>query len=181
MLIGYARVSTIQQNLDRQTAALAGAGCKKIFIEKASGKSLKGRPELDRAIDALGPDDVFVVAEWDRATRSMMDGINIIQRIAAKGAALKALDKNYLDLTTAIGRGVLSLLSSIAEDERERIVRRAGEGRVQAKNRGVKFGPKFKLNAEQKENARQMLGEGKSTRFVAGLLGVSAPTISRLR
>lgn len=181
MLIGYARVSTIKQNLDRQLVALKDAGCEKIFSEKVSGKSLRGRPKLEAAIAMLQEGDVLVVAEWDRATRSMHDGMSIIQRIAVKKAAIKALDKTYLDLTTAIGQGILSLLSSFAQDERERIVRRATEGRAQAKEKGVKFGPKFKLDATQKERALQLIAEGKSLRYIGGLLGVSAPTISRLR
>ncbi|UWP97043.1 recombinase family protein (plasmid) [Aliiroseovarius crassostreae] len=86
MLIGYARVSSRGQSLERQISALNAASVDKIFREKVSGKSVKGRPQLDRAIDALGAGDVFVIAEWDRATRSMIDGINIIQRIAECGA-----------------------------------------------------------------------------------------------
>jgi DNA invertase Pin-like site-specific DNA recombinase len=74
-LIGYARVSTAQQSLSRQLGALRAARCKTIFAERASGKDVKGRPELERAIDELGAGDVLVLAEWDRATRSMMDGI----------------------------------------------------------------------------------------------------------
>ncbi|MEL6113567.1 MAG: recombinase family protein, partial [Pseudomonadota bacterium] len=73
--IGYARVSTIDQNLERQLGTLRAAGCDKVFREKASGASLKGRPQLEKAIDALGTDDVLVIAEWDRATRSMDDGL----------------------------------------------------------------------------------------------------------
>jgi NAD(P)-dependent dehydrogenase (short-subunit alcohol dehydrogenase family) len=77
--IGYARVSTVHQNLDRQLGALRAARCKTIFAEKASGKDTKGRPELERAIDQLGAGDVLVLAEWDRATRSMMDGVTILR------------------------------------------------------------------------------------------------------
>ena len=104
-LIGYARVSTIHQHLDRQLGALRAAGC--IFAEKASGKAVKGRPELERAIGELGTNDVLVLAEWDRATRSMMDGITIMQRVHARGAAIKVLDKPHLDLTTKVGQGFL--------------------------------------------------------------------------
>src|SRR5438270_187571 len=82
-LIGYARVSTVHQNLDRQLGALRAAKCKTVFQEKASGKDVKGRPELERAIDELGAGNVLVLAEWDRATRSMMDGIAIMQRVHA--------------------------------------------------------------------------------------------------
>ena len=93
MLVGYARVSAIHQNLDRQLALLRAAGCKRVFKEKESGREGVRRPELERAIETLGPGDVLVLAEWDRATRSMMDGIRIIERVAARGAMLKALDR----------------------------------------------------------------------------------------
>ena len=122
MKIGYARVSTPTQNLDRQIAALRSAGCGTIYREKQTGKAMRDRPQLEKAIDALGNDDVLVVAEWDRATRSMMDGIRIMQRVAERKAAILVLDKPHLDLTTAIGRGFLALLSGMAEDERERII-----------------------------------------------------------
>jgi predicted site-specific integrase-resolvase len=118
--IGYARVSAPHQNLDRQIAALREQRCDQIFREKASGKDVKNRPQLEKAIDALGTGDVLVLAEWDRATRSMLDGVNIIERIHARGALLKVLDKPYLDLTTAIGRGFIAFLSAMAEDERQR-------------------------------------------------------------
>ncbi len=105
MLIGYARVSTQAQSLDRQIGALNGAGVDRIFREKATAKTVKGRPQLEKAIDALGTDDVLVIAEWDRATRSMMDGITIIQRVADRGATVKVLDKPWLDLTSPMGKG----------------------------------------------------------------------------
>jgi Resolvase, N terminal domain len=76
-----------------------------VYRERASGKATKDRPQLEKAIDALGTGDVLVVAEWDRATRSMMDGVHIIERIHARSAMIKVLDKPHLDLTTPIGRG----------------------------------------------------------------------------
>jgi DNA invertase Pin-like site-specific DNA recombinase len=86
---------------------------------------VKGRPELERAIDELGANDVLVLA-----TRSMMDGITIMQRVHARGAAIKVLDKPHLDLTTKIGQGFLAFLSALAEDERERSHKRASDGRL---------------------------------------------------
>ena len=127
--IGYARVSTQEQNLARQIAALRAEGCDRIYREKASGKSTRNRPELEKAIDMLGTRDVLVLAEWDRATRSLMDGIEIMRRIHERGALVKVLDKPGLDLTTPTGRGILALLSGLAEEDRERIMRRANEGR----------------------------------------------------
>jgi DNA invertase Pin-like site-specific DNA recombinase len=84
--IGYARVSTPGQHLDRQIGALRAERCDEIFREKASAKDIRNRPQLEKAIDELGTGDVLVVAEWDRATRSMMDGVHIIERINKRGA-----------------------------------------------------------------------------------------------
>lgn len=80
----------------------------------------------------------------------MMEGITIIQRIVDRGASVKVPDKPWLDLTTSTGRGVLAFLAALAEDERDRITRRANEGRDAPKARGVKFGPKPKLTGHQK-------------------------------
>jgi DNA invertase Pin-like site-specific DNA recombinase len=179
MHIGYARVSSTQQNLDRQLGALRAQGCDKIFAEKASGKSMKGRPQLEKAIDALGTGDVLVLAEWDRATRSMMDGITIMQRVHARGAAVKVLDKPHLDLTTPIGRGFLAFLSALAEDERERIHKRASEGRRAARARGVHMGRKPKLTAHQRQVARERMGKGESARSIALEWSVAHSTVAR--
>lgn len=180
MLIGYARVSSPGQSLDRQIAALRDAGCRIIFKDTGSGGSLKGRPHLEKAIDQLGSEHILVVAEWDRATRSMTDGIDIMQRIAARGAAIKVLDKPHLDLTTPLGRGFLAFLSALAEDERDRILKRATDGRSAAKKRGVKFGRKPKLTDHQVKLARKRLAKGDSCRAIARDLNVSHSTISRL-
>lgn len=180
MKIGYARVSTSGQNLDRQLGALRAERCDQVFREKASAKSLRERPELVKAIDALGTGDVLVLAEWDRVTRSMLDGITIMQRVAVRGAAVKVLDKPFLDLTTTMGKGFLAFLSALAEDERERITKRAHDGRTAAKARGAVFGPKPKLTPHQRQEALRMRDEGKSLKEVAAVFNVSRSTISRL-
>jgi DNA invertase Pin-like site-specific DNA recombinase len=97
----------------------------------------------------LGTGDILVVAEWDRATSSMLDGVALIERINAKGALLKVLDRAHLDLTTPIGRGFIAFLSAMAEDARQRIVGRANRGRQAARVRGVKFGPQTQLRTAQ--------------------------------
>jgi DNA invertase Pin-like site-specific DNA recombinase len=181
MLIGYARVSSQGQSLDRQIGALNTAKADKIFREVASGRTVKGRPQLERAIDALGAGDILVIAEWDRATRSMIDGIGIIQRVADRSATLKVLDKPWLDLTTPMGKGILAFLSALAEDERERITRRANEGRKIALANGTKFGRKPKLTDHQRQLARDRMSKGDTCRAIAKDLGVAHTTISRLR
>ena len=179
--IGYARVSTPTQNLDRQLGALRAERCDEIFREKASGKDIKNRPQLEKAIDELGKGDILVLAEWDRATRSMMDGVHIIERINARGALLKVLDKPHLDLTTPIGRGFIAFLSALAEDERQRIVKRANDGRQAAKARGARFGRKPKLDTHQQKEALSRLLAGESARSVAKTYRVHHATVSRLR
>ena len=179
MLVGYARVSATHQNLDRQLALLKKAGCKRVFREKLSGREGMTRPELEKAIEALGPGDVLVLAEWERATRSMLDGIRIIERVAARGATFKALDRQWLDLTTPLGKGILAFLSALAEDERSRILARANGGRAAAKKRGVKFGPKPKLATHQQREAVRMVREGQSLRAVAHHYHVGHSTIVR--
>ena len=174
-------MSSQGQSLDRQIGALNTAKADKIFREVASGRTVKGRPQLERAIDALGAGDVLVIAEWDRATRSMMDGISIIQRVADRSATVKVLDKPWLDLTNPMGRGILAFLSALAEDERERITRRANEGRAAAKARGVKFGPKPRLTDHQRSVALNRLSAGESCRAIAKDMGVAHTTVSRLR
>jgi DNA invertase Pin-like site-specific DNA recombinase len=179
--IGYARVSAPHQNLDRQIAALRSEGCERIFREKTSGRDIRNRPQLEKAIDELGKGQVLVVAEWDRATRSMVDGVHLIERINKRGALLKVLDKPHLDLTTPIGRGFIAFLSALAEDERQRIVKRANDGRTAARKRGARFGRRPKLNDHQRREARRRLLSGESARAVARSYAVHHATVSRLR
>jgi DNA invertase Pin-like site-specific DNA recombinase len=179
-LIGYARVSTQAQNLDRQIASLNAAGCTRIYAEKISGKSLHNRPELERAIAALPTGGTLVIAEWDRATRSMLDGIAIMTRVYHMGALVRVLDRPYLDLTTPIGKGILALLSALAEDERHRIVHRAAEGRKIAKAKGKSLGRRYTLDLEQRTEALEALARGESARSIASRYRVHHSTIGRL-
>ena len=119
--VGYARVSSLDQNFYRQIAALRAEGCDRIYREKASGKDMRNRPELAKAIDALPTKGVLVLAEWDRATRSLIfTGIHIMEKVHKRGAYIKVLDRPGLDLSTPSGRGILALLSGLAEEERTR-------------------------------------------------------------
>jgi DNA invertase Pin-like site-specific DNA recombinase len=181
MRIGYARLSGEHRSLDRQIGALRVERVDKLFSEKASGKSTKDRPQLEKAIDLLGTGDTLVVAEWDRATKSMLDGIKIIERIHARGAFLKVLDKPHLDLTTPLGRGFIAFLSAMAGDERERITRRAHDGRAAARRRGAHMGRKPKLTDYQQAEALRRLTAGESCRAVARSYRVHHATVSRLR
>jgi DNA invertase Pin-like site-specific DNA recombinase len=179
--IGYARISTVQQDLTRQLQALKGEGCAKVFSDTASGKSITGRPELDTALAELRAGDEMVIAEWDRATRSMWDGLHIIKAVIDAGATIRVLDRSYIDLGTPIGRGFMAMFSAMAEDERGRIIKRTHEGRKISQARGVKMGRKPKLNEKQKAEARKRLAAGEIPNDLAPLYGVSRATIARLR
>src|SRR5215468_10195377 len=139
--IGYARVSTKAQELERQIRALKAERCDAIFKDTASGKSLAGRPQLRKALDSLAPGDELVIAEWDRATRSMWDGLQILKEIIDAGATIRVLDRDYIDLTSPIGRGFMAFISAMAEDERLRIIKRTHEGCAIARENGVKMDP----------------------------------------
>jgi DNA invertase Pin-like site-specific DNA recombinase len=129
---------------------------------------------------SLGTGDVLVVAEWDRATRSMFDGIHLIERINARGALIKVLDKPHLDLTTPLGRGFIAFLSAMAEDERQRIVKRANDGRKVAQAKGIRFGRRPKLTSHQQGEALKRLNAGESCRAIGRTMGVHHATIARL-
>ena len=122
----------------------------------------------------------LVIAEWDRATRSMWDGLQIIKAVIYAGAAIKVLDRSYIDLTTPMGRGFMAMLSALAEDERLRIIKRTHEGRQLARAKGVKMGRKPILTPHQMDEARRRLAEGATTRELEKSYGVSRSTISRL-
>jgi DNA invertase Pin-like site-specific DNA recombinase len=179
--IGYARVSTSTQNVARQVQALKAEGCTAIFREHASGKSREKRPQLARAIGELREGDVFVVAEWDRATRSMMDGLSIIADVSKTGATVKVLDRAYFDLTTAMGRGMLAFVSALFEDERNRMLKRCQQGMKIAKANGVQFGPKKRaLTTANAAEALRMRQDGESLRTIGKTFGVHHSTISKL-
>jgi DNA invertase Pin-like site-specific DNA recombinase len=180
MIIGYARVSTHKQELTRQLRALEAVPCDKIFSDTASGKSLSGRPQLAKALAALAEGDELVLAEWDRATRSMWDGLKIIKDVIDARATVRVLDRSYFDLTTPIGQAFIAILSAMAEDDRLRIVARTRAGRLIAHEKGVKFGRKPIMTPHQRQEARGRVAAGEPPREVAKSYDVSRSTIARL-
>lgn len=179
MLVGYARVSSTGQSLDTQEAMLKEAGCTKIFSEKESGAKTD-RKELAKALKALGEGDVLVFTKLDRLARSTLDLLNTIKTISDKGAGFKCLADTALDTTSPYGKVLVVIMAAIGEFERHIIRDRCEEGRKRARDRGVKFGPHFKLKPERRQLALNMLAEGKTAREVGRVFGVSHQTIGRL-
>ena len=178
MYIGYARVSTEDQNLDIQTQALKQAACKKIFQEKLSG-SHRRRPELAKMLEQLRDGDTVIIWKLDRLARSTRDLLDIADAIAKAGAGLKSLSEPWADTTSAAGRMVLTVFAGIAEFERALILERTGTGRSAAMKRGVRFGRPASLNIDQAALAKRLLEEGKSAKEVAATFGVNRSTIYR--
>ena len=135
MFVGYARVSTREQETDLQLDALARAGCEVVFQEKASGASQKGRPELARCLASLGRGDVLVVYKIDRIARSLFDLLDILRRLEKVGATIRSTTEP-LDTTNSMGVFVVQILGAVAQLERSMIRERSIAGQIAARERG---------------------------------------------
>jgi DNA invertase Pin-like site-specific DNA recombinase len=179
MNIGYARVSTRDQNLDLQLKALKKAGCQKIFREKVSGVT-RHRPELQRVLDQVRFGDTIIVWKLDRLARSTRDLLNTMETLNEAGAKFQSISEPWANTTTHAGKMIMTVFAGIAEFERDLIRERTGAGRDAAKERGVRFGRPRKLNEDQVKVASQLLTEGKAVRDIARTFNVHEATIYRL-
>ena len=134
MRIGYARVSTADQNLDSQIDALEAAGCERIYREHASGKNAK-RPELQRMMEALREGDVVVVTRLDRISRSTADLTRMLEEFKESGIGFTAL-QDPVDTTSAVGQLVVEVIAAVNAFERRLLVERTQEGLSAARARG---------------------------------------------
>jgi DNA invertase Pin-like site-specific DNA recombinase len=175
MKIGYARVSTTDQNPALQLAALKKEGCEKIFTDKVSG-AIRKRPELDKCLKRLNAGDVLVVWKLDRLGRSLRDLITLLDDLKGQGVKFKSLTE-AIDTQTPTGRAMWQMVGVLAELERSLIQERTKAGREAAKQRGVKLGRKPKLLPQQVAHARKLIEDGKSPKQVAQLLGVARSTL----
>lgn len=175
-LIGYARVSTRDQHLDRQLAALTAARCLRVFADKRSGRHVD-RPELGACLDYLRPGDVLIVVSLDRLGRSLDDLLGIVGDLRRRGIGFRSLSES-LDTTTAGGRLVFHVFAALAEFVRELIVEGTREGLAAARARGQRLGRPPALSPEQVAHARALLARPEaSIASIARLLGVSRATI----
>lgn len=175
-LVGYARVSTKGQLLDRQIHALTEAGCIRIFADKKSGKNAE-REELRKALDYLREGDTLVVPSLHRLGRSIQDLIAIVSGLRKRGIGFTSLHE-ALDTTTPGGRLVFHVFAALAEFIRELIVQGTNEGLDAARARGARLGRPPALTDEQVRHARDLLARPENTvTSIAKLLGVSRNTI----
>lgn len=139
MLVGYARVSTDDQDMLRQTFQLRGVGCEKIYQEVMTGTK-KNRPQMDAMLEFIREGDVVVVCELTRISRSTKDLFSLVEKIEEKGAKIKSLKEDWLDTTTAHGKLLFTMMAGLAQFERDLISERTREALRAKKEAGVKLG-----------------------------------------
>ena len=177
MLIGYARVSTQDQNLDLQTEALTKVGCKKIYNDKISGSRAE-RPGLTKALEMLREGDTLVVWKLDRLGRSVKNLVDLVGVLHQQGIQFKSLT-DAIDTGTPSGRFFFHVMASLAEMERELTVERTRAGLEVARQLGRKGGRRRQMTESKIESAKKLLANGVPPRDVATNLGVSVPTLYR--
>jgi DNA invertase Pin-like site-specific DNA recombinase len=174
-VIGYARVSTSDQNLEIQEAALRAAGCQVIRAEKRSGTTTSGRTELQTVLDFLGTGDVLMVTRIDRLARSIGDLQDIVRAVKAKGASLKATEQP-IDTSTAAGKAFLDMLGVFAEFETNLRKERQLEGIAKAKAAGVYKGRKPTVDVVRVKALKQ---DGLGPSAIAKTLGIGRASVYR--
>jgi DNA invertase Pin-like site-specific DNA recombinase len=178
-LLGYARVSTAEQNADLQTDELTAAGCWRVYTDNASGV-LDRRPQLDRVLEDLRPGDTLVVWRLDRLGRSLRHLIDTVTALDERQVGFRSL-RESIDTTTPGGRLVFHLFGALAQFEREIIRDRTVAGLSAARARGRVGGRPSKLSADQRREARRMYdAQDLTVEQIGKILGVSRTTIYRV-
>lgn len=177
MLIGYARVSTQDQNLQLQHQALQSAGCSRIFEDKLSGLR-SDRPGLTQALDILREGDTLVVWKLDRLGRSVKGLVDLVEGLQRRGVHFRS-QTDAIDTSTPSGRFFFHVMASLAQMERELIAERTRAGLDAARKAGRIGGRKRKMTPAKIAAARQLLQAGTPSKDVAQSLGVSVPTLYR--
>lgn len=176
-IVGYARVSSPEQNLDRQTSRLTNAGAQKLFTDMVSG-SIRDRPGLDAVVEYLRAGDTLLVASMDRLARSLVDLHTLVDELTTNGITVTFIQEgqSYSATPSPTGKLLLSMLGAVAEFERSIIRERQAEGIARAKARGVYKGRK-PVPGEKIEQARQLISQGVPKARVARDLGISRSSL----
>ena len=177
MLIGYARLSTQDQNLELQLDALTKAGCQKVFEDTISG-TRADRPGLGKALEMLREGDTLVVWKLDRLGRSVKQLVELVNALHKQNVQFKSLTDS-IDTSAPSGRFFFHVMGSLAEMERDLIVERTRAGLDVARQLGRKGGRKPKMTDSKIESAKKLLASGVPPKDVAKNLGVSIPTLYR--
>ena len=177
MLIGYARVSTQDQNLELQRSALEQSGCSKIYEDQISGVRAD-RPGLKLLLEVLREGDTLVVWKLDRLGRSVKSLVDMITKLSEQNIHFKSLTDN-IDTSTPSGRFFFHIMASLAQMERELIIERTKAGLLIARQQGRVSGRKRLMTEKKVEAAKLLLAKGMAAKEVAKTMGVSIPTFYR--
>lgn len=177
-LVGYARVSTQDQDTALQLDALAKIGCSIVYQEKASGSTRRGRQELARCLASLGRGDVLVVYKIDRIARSLFDLLEILRHLESVGATIKSVTEP-LDTTNSMGVFVVQILGAVAQLERSMIRERSIAGQIAARQRGRVPGRSRTLSAEDERALVAEYQTGKTTYQGLGLKYGVSPHVAK--
>jgi len=176
MLLGYARVSTKEQNLDRQLDQLKEAKVEKVFQEKITGTK-KDRPELAKLLDQVRKGDTILITDLTRISRSTKDLFNLVSELDSKGINIKSLKESWLDTTTAQGKLMFTIFAGLSQFERDLISERTKEGLKSARARG-RFGGRPKIDLDTIDTALALWDTQKYTAEQISLkLGISKRTL----
>ncbi|TYL41700.1 recombinase family protein [Dickeya sp. ws52] len=175
MLIGYARVSTSDQNTELQKNALVSANCELIFEDQASGKNAR-RPGLKRALRKLKRGDTLIVWKLDRLGRSVRDLITMVSDLQGRGIHFRSLT-DAIDTSTPAGRFFFHVMSALAEMERELIIERTRAGLAAARAAGRIGGRRRIMTPDAVDQAKTLLNNGATRWQIANIIGVSEKTI----
>lgn len=178
-LYGYARVSTTQQDLAIQIAALEAAGCDVVRSEKMSGSTTKGRVELELLLSFIRKGDTLVVTRVDRLARSVADLQDVVKHLKGKGASLRATEQP-IDTSTAAGKAFLDMLGVFAEFETNIRKERQLEGIAAAKERGVYAGKGRRQTIDTAEVRRLRFEEKLGPAGIAKRLGIGRASVYRI-
>lgn len=180
MIFGYARVSTQEQNLNRQLDSLEAAGAEEIIQEKITGTKAD-RPELNRLLDKLRKEDIVLVSDLTRLSRSTKDLFNLVEQIEKKGANIKSLKESWLDTTTPQGKLMFTFIAGISQFERDLISQRTKEGLEAARARGRKGGRKPKLDNDKKKAIYELYQQKQLTvKALCDMFDVTKPTLYKV-
>jgi DNA invertase Pin-like site-specific DNA recombinase len=177
MLVGYARVSTLDQNLDLQLDALRAAECERIFTDRTSG-ARADRPGLRDALAYARDGDLIVVWKLDRLSRSLGHLVETVQELERRGIGFRSLTE-AIDTNSPGGKAIFPIFAAISSVERTLMQERTRAGLAAARQRGRIGGRPKLLTAEKLEAATKLLANGTPPRDVASVIGVSIPTLYR--
>tara|TARA_Y100000310_G_scaffold152483_1_gene151965 strand:+ start:10706 stop:11272 length:567 start_codon:yes stop_codon:yes gene_type:complete len=177
LIFGYARVSTVDQNLDNQLEKLNNVGCDRIYSEKVSGKDTN-RPEFQKLMDHVREGDTIAVWKIDRIARNLKDLLTIVEELKERGVTLKILSQN-IDTTTPQGKMFLSMLGMFAEFERDLLLERQREGIAIAKEKGKYKGRKG-VDPALKEQVIEQYNNGVKPKAIIEQTGLGRSTVFKI-